>query len=171
MRAKSKFSLYILISTIVVLLSAGTFLNILSVGDRAPEFTVARLDGKDSIRLKDFRGKLVIVDLWSPTCPHCREANQFLPIIMAPYKDKKIAFVMIAIDMDTTTLRPVIKDDKLNFAIHGYDPFDGGAKTMIDYEATGTPCINVVDEKGNLLAVNIDYKQLKKFLKKQYPSK
>jgi len=170
MKAKSKFSLYIVIATIIVLLSAGTFLNMLSVGDRAPDFTVAGLN-KDSIRLKDYRGNLVIVHLWSPTCPHCREANQFIPIIMAPYKNKKIAYIMIAIDMDTSTLRSVIKEDKLNFAIHGYDPFDGAAKTMIDYEATGTPSINVVDEKGNLLAVNIGYKQLKKFLKNHYSTK
>jgi thiol-disulfide isomerase/thioredoxin len=169
MKAKNKISLYIVIATIIVLLSAGTFLNMLSIGDRAPGFTVGGLD-RDSIRLKDYRGKLVIVHLWSPTCPHCREANEFIPIIMAPYKDKKIAYIMIAIDMDTSTLRPVIKEDKLNFAIHGYDPFDGAAKTMVDYEAMGTPSINVVDEKGNLLAVNIGYKQLKKFLKNHYPS-
>ena len=171
MKTKGKISVYILILSIGAILSAGTFLTILSVGDKAPNFTVAALDGGDSIHLTDYKGKLVIVHLWSPTCPHCREANQFIPIIMAPYKDKKIAYVMIAIDMDTSTLRPVIKEDKLNFAIHGYDPFDAAAKTMMDYQAPGTPSISVVDEKGNLIAVDITYKELKKFLKKKYPNK
>jgi len=147
---------------------AANYSTNLFIGDKAPEFTVAALNGVDSISLYDYRGKIVIVHLWSPTCPHCREANKYLPDIMAPYKKANIAYVMISIDMDTTTLRPVIQEDKLNFAIHGYDPFDGSAKTMIDYEAPGTPSINVVDEKGNVLALNITYLQLKKFLKKRF---
>lgn len=138
------------------------------VGEKAPAFTVAALDGGDSISLDDYKGKVVIVHLWSPTCPHCREANKALQGIMAPYKKINLAYVMIGIDSDTSTLRPVIKEDKLNFAIHGYDPFDGAAKTMRAYEAPGTPCINVVDEKGNLIAVNITTNELKKLLKKKF---
>lgn len=147
---------------------AATQLRNLFIGGKAPAFTVAALNGVDSISLNDYKGKIVIVHLWSPTCPHCREANKYLPGIMAPYKKANIAYIMISIDIDTTTLRPVIQEDKLDFAIHGYDPFDGSAQTMIDYEAPGTPCINVIDEKGNLLAINITYLQLKKFLKKRF---
>lgn len=140
----------------------------LTIGGKAPAFTVAALNGVDSISLSDYKGKVVIVHLWSASCTHCREANKYLPAIMAPYKKANLAYVMIAIDMDTTILRTVIEEDKLNFAIHGSDPFDGSAKTMLDYDAPGTPCINVVDEKGNLVAINITYIQLKKFLKKRF---
>ena len=159
---------FIVLTILSMAFVAATYSTKLFIGDKAPAFTVAALNGPDSISLNDYRGKIVIVHLWSPTCPHCREANKYLPDIMAPYKKANIAYIMISIDMDTTTLRPVIEQDKLNFAIHGYDPFDGSAKTMIDYEAPGTPCINVVDEKGNLLAINITYQQLKKFLKKRF---
>ena len=161
-------NIFIALSLLSIAFIAATNYTKLTIGGKAPGFTVAALNGVDSISLSDYKGKIVIVHLWSPTCPHCREANKYLPGIMAPYKKANIAYVMISIDMDTTTLRPVIEEDKLNFAIHGYDPFDGSAKTMIDYEAPGTPCINVVDEKGNLLAVNITYLQLKKFLKKRF---
>lgn len=147
---------------------ATTFSTNLSVGDKAPVFTVAALDGGDSISLNDYKGKVVIVHLWSATCPHCRETNKYLPAIMAPYKKANLAYIMIAIDIDTTTLRPVIKEDKLDFAIHGYDPFDGGAKTMLAYEAPGTPSINIVDEKGNVIAMNVTDNQLKKFLKQRF---
>jgi thiol-disulfide isomerase/thioredoxin len=159
---------FIILAILGMAFIAATGHTKISVGDKAPDFKVAALNGVDSISLRDYRGKIVIVHLWSPTCPHCREANKYLPGIMAPYKKANIAYVMISVDMDTTTLRPVIQEDKLNFAIHGYDPFDGSAKTMMDYEAPGTPCINVVDEKGNLMAVNITHQQLKKFLKKHF---
>lgn len=158
----------IILSILSLAFIAATYSTELVIGEKAPSFTVANLNGGDSISLDDYRGKIVIVHLWSPTCPHCREANKYLPSIVTPYKKEKLAYIMIAIDVDTTTLRPVIKEDKLNFAIHGYDPFDGAAKTMLAYEAPGTPCINIVDEKGNLLAKNVTTNQLKKFLKKKF---
>jgi len=151
-------------------LIAATYTSTLFIGDKAPDFTVAALNSPDSISLHNYKGKIVVVHLWSPTCPHCREANKYIPDIVAPYKNANLAYIMISIDTDTSTLRPVIKEDKLNFAIHGYDPFDGGAKTMLAYEAPGTPCINIVDEKGNLVGVNITFLQLKKYLKKRFPA-
>lgn len=150
-------------------LIAATYSSTLFIGDKAPEFTVAAINGNDSISLHNYAGKVVVVHLWSPTCPHCREANKSIPAIVAPYKNANLAYIMISIDPDTSTLRPVIKEDKLNFAIHGYDPFDGAAKTMLAYEAPGTPSINIVDEKGNLVGANVTVAQLKKFLKKRFP--
>lgn len=159
----------LLLFTVSILFIASIEKETLKIGAKAPAFTVAALNGVDSISLNDYRGKIVIVHLWSPTCPHCRETNKVLPGIIGPYSKKaNLAYIMIAIDMDTLTLRPVIEEDKLNFAIHGYDPFDGSAKTMIDYEAPGTPCINIVDEKGNLVAANVTDDQLRRYLKKRF---
>ncbi len=161
----------LLLFAVSILFIASIEKETLKVGEKAPAFTVAALNGVDSISLHNYRGKVVIVHLWSPTCPHCRETNKYLPEIVAPYKKANLAYIMIAVDMDTTILRPVIEEDKLNFAIHGYDPFDGSAKTMMDYEAPGTPCINIVDEKGNLVAANVTDEQLKKYLKKRFSRK
>ena len=159
----------LLLFAVSILFIASIERETIKVGEKAPAFTVAALNGVDSISLSDYKGKIVIVHLWSPTCPHCRETNKVLPGIIRPYSKKaNLAYIMIAIDMDTLTLRPVIEEDKLNFAIHGYDPFDGSAKTMMDYEAPGTPCINIVDEKGNLVGVNVTDDQLKKYLKKRF---
>jgi thiol-disulfide isomerase/thioredoxin len=160
----SNFS--IIIAILAMAFVAATYATNLSVGSKAPDFTVAALNGRDSILLHNYIGKVVVVHLWSSTCPHCRETNKSLPLIMESYKNANIAYIMIAIDIDTTTLRPVINEDKLNFAIHGYDPFDGAAKTMVAYEAPRTPSINIVDEKGNIVACNVSTSQLKKILKK-----
>ena len=169
MKRFTKRSIFLMLLFISIVFLSSTPRTALKVGDKAPAFTVAALNGVDSISLKNYRGKIVIVHLWSPTCPHCRETNKNLPAIIGPYSKKaNLAYIMIAIDMDTLTLRPVIEEDKLNFAIHGYDPFDGSAKTMMDYEAPGTPCINIVDEKGNLAGVNVTDEQLKRYLRKRF---
>jgi peroxiredoxin len=168
MKSLKTLSIILFSSLFFLIFTSFIYSSQLLVGDKAPDFTVATLSG-DSITLRQYRGSVVIVHLWSPTCPHCRETNKTLPEIVAPYKNSNLAYVMIAIDSDTSTLRPVIKEDKLNFAIHAYDPYDGAAKTMLAYEAPGTPSINIVDEKGNLVAANVTSAQLKKYLKKHFP--
>lgn len=140
------------------------------IGKKAPDFTVTKLNG-DSISLHDYKGKVVIVHLWSQTCPHCRLMNETLPDLVKPYKNSNLAYIMISIDVDTSTLRTAIKEDALDFAIHAIDPYDGAAKTMIKYQAPGTPCVNIVDEKGILIAANVTDVQLSKFLKKKFPQK
>jgi hypothetical protein len=75
--------------------------------------------------------------------------NKTLPGIVNPYRKSNFAYIMINIDTDTIGWRKIIKEDKLDFAIHAVDPYDGAAKTVINYNAPGTPCINVADEKGN----------------------
>src|ERR1700740_92941 len=88
------------------------------VGEKAPDFTVAALKG-DSISLHDYKGKVTVVHLWSHTCPHCRLMNESLPYIVAPYKKANLAYIMIDIDTDTSGWRGVIREDHLEFAIHG----------------------------------------------------
>jgi peroxiredoxin len=160
--------IYPIILIIPVIIIAARFAIPIKIGDKAPDFTLVTVKG-DSISLNNYKGKVVVIHLWSHTCPHCRLMNQTLPDIVAPYKKSNLAYIMIDIDTDTSGWRGIIKEDKLDFAIQASDPFDGEAKTAIAYNLTGTPCVNVADEKGYLIALNISDVQLKKILKKCFP--
>lgn len=167
---KRNLSYLLLLCFPILMMAAGMATTPIKVGDQAPAFTVSKLDG-DSISLNNYKGKLVVVHIWSHTCPHCRFMNQTLPDVVNPYRKSNMAYIMIDIDTDTTNWRSIIKEDRLNFAIHGSDPHDGASKVFADYNGQGTPCINIVDEKGKLVAVNITSDtQLKKFLHKKFPA-
>lgn len=167
---KKKLSYLLLICFPLLMMAAITVTTPIKVGDKAPAFTVAKLDG-DSLSLNHYKGKLVVVHIWSHTCPHCRFMNQTLPAMVTPYTKANMAYIMIDIDIDTTGWRSIIREDKLSFAIHGSDPHDGASKVFTDYDGHGTPCINIVDEKGKLVALNITSDvQLKKFLRKKFPA-
>jgi peroxiredoxin len=166
-----KQNLYFALLLIIPIIIAITFREpSLNVGDKAPAFTLSRLNG-GTASLHDFKGKITVVHLWSHTCPHCRSMNQTLPEEVRPYLNSTIAYLMISIDEDTSGLRKVIQEDKLDFAIHLLDPHDVKSKTMIEYNAKGTPCLNIVDEQGKILALNISEDQFEKYLTKKKGTK
>ncbi|HVD98256.1 MAG TPA: TlpA disulfide reductase family protein [Cytophagaceae bacterium] len=156
MNGIKKYFLSILCLALLVGLAAARFiLPPIQPGDDAPDFTLYKLGG-GTVSLHDYKGKTTVVHIWSHTCPHCRKLDQTLPDIVRPYRKSNIVYIMIDIDSDTIGWRDIVKEDKLNFAIHALDPHDGASKIMEDYNAPGTPCINIVDRKGKLTAVNIN---------------
>jgi peroxiredoxin len=60
-----------LLLAIVVLTGRGMQAQAPKVGQRAPAFTLASIDG-DSVRLSQFRGQPVVLKFWATWCPTCR---------------------------------------------------------------------------------------------------
>jgi peroxiredoxin len=46
----------------------------LQIGDKAPDFTLQSIDGKN-ISLSDFQGKTVVLYVWATTCKTCLESE------------------------------------------------------------------------------------------------
>jgi thiol-disulfide isomerase/thioredoxin len=72
--------------------------------NKAPEFTLASIDGKD-IKLSDYKGKVVIVDFWATWCGPCRRGIPDLIEIQKQYGED---VVVIGISLDTETKGDVI---------------------------------------------------------------
>ena len=51
---------------------ASEWVNSVAVGDIAPDFQLEDMEGKQ-VSLSDFRGKVVLVNLWATWCPPCIE--------------------------------------------------------------------------------------------------
>jgi cytochrome c biogenesis protein CcmG/thiol:disulfide interchange protein DsbE len=86
------------------------------VGQPAPDFTLASLAGGD-ISLKDFRGKVVLVDFWATWCGPCRMAMPHFQDLSVIYKDD---LVVIAVSLDQEPLKvvpPYIKTTGLTFNV------------------------------------------------------
>lgn len=72
----------------------------LKPGAPAPAFTLSDEHGRP-VSLADFRGKVVVIDFWGVGCGPCiYDIQKTLPAIHQTYKDKKVVFLNICVDVD-----------------------------------------------------------------------
>ena len=74
--------------------AAGLLSPALQVGDRAPDFSLADLDG-EPIRLADFAGRPVIVNFWASWCVPCVEEFPILAQAIEEHADIGLAVIGI----------------------------------------------------------------------------
>ncbi|RUM93506.1 MAG: TlpA family protein disulfide reductase [Thiothrix sp.] len=100
------------------------FLLCLSVTANAavPEFSAKDLDG-NTHSLKDYRGKMVVVNYWATWCPPCREELPALAIFHEAHKDKD-AIVLGADSEKITTekLKEFVEEQMLDYPVFPLGP-------------------------------------------------
>jgi thiol-disulfide isomerase/thioredoxin len=67
------------------------------VGTPAPDFTLSDLKG-NAFTLKQFRGKVVFLDFWTPWCDPCREEFPALDALYKKYRNDGLEVIGIDID-------------------------------------------------------------------------
>ena len=87
-----------------------------SVEYNAPKLTLVNLSGKPE-SLEDYRGQVVLVNLWATWCPPCKDE---LPVLQAYYEDHQLeGFVVIGIDSQEKyeSVDAYIKTTNVNYPI------------------------------------------------------
>jgi peroxiredoxin len=114
-------------------------------------FTVPTPDGK-SIRLSDYRGKVVFLNFWATWCPPCKEEMPSMERLYQRFKTRGLVVLAVSVDAEgAQVVVPFVKEHKLTYAI-GLDP---KMTLALDYGVRGLPSSFFVDKKGNLAALAI----------------
>ncbi|MCR8560611.1 AhpC/TSA family protein [Mucilaginibacter sp. BJC16-A38] len=137
-----------------------------SVGHKAPDFTVAGIDGKP-IKLSDYKGKYVMLDFWASWCAPCRAENPNVVKQYAIYKPLGLNILGISLDQDKAKWEQAIAADKLTWS-HGSDlkNFEGPTERLFHVEAI--PSNFIIDPQGIIVAKNITGADLEEFLNKTF---
>jgi peroxiredoxin len=137
-----------------------------SVGHKAPDFTVAGIDGKP-IKLSDYKGKYVMLDFWASWCAPCRQENPNVVKQYAIYKPLGLNILGISLDQDKTKWVQAVAADKLTWS-HGSDlkNFEGPTERLFHIEAI--PSNFIIDPQGIIVAKNITGADLEEYLKKTF---
>ena len=85
-------------------------------GSTAPDFTLPLLSGGEA-SLSDYRGKVVMLNIWATTCTSCREEFPSMERLYQNMKAKGLPFEMLAASTDkkgAEQINPFITDIKVS---------------------------------------------------------
>lgn len=146
-------SLIVTIALIVVSLvqddSSLESVKMSSIGEGipAPDFTFPGLDGKNT-SLSDYKGKVVLVNIWATWCPPCVEEMPSMQKLYNEFNGKNFEILAVSIDAaGIDAVAPFMKKHKLSFPAL-MDP-NGTIKSM--YRVTGIPESFIIDKQGILV--------------------
>ncbi len=120
------------------------------VGQPAPDFTIALLDGS-WLTLSALRGKVVVVNFWASWCPPCADELPDLQRVWSAYSERGVTLVGVAFSDEEAAVRDFIERFSLTYPVG----LDENGRVAGRYGITGVPETFVVDANGNVAAVHI----------------
>ncbi|WP_292265423.1 TlpA disulfide reductase family protein [Butyricimonas sp.] len=121
-------------------------------GNIAADFTYPDKNGKD-VSLSDFKGKVILVDVWATWCNPCRAEIPHLKRLEEEMCDTDIVFLGVSVDKakDQQKWLDFIKQEQLG----GIQLFASGwGKITKDYKINGIPRFMVFDKNGNIVSID-----------------
>lgn len=149
-----KYSIKILLVLLLAVFISSSALAA-RINEAATEFTLQSLDGK-TVRLGDFKGKVIFLDFWASWCFPCKQELPELNKFMNGMKDKDV--VVLAVNIDKK--RSHAEDFLIGMGIisKGFIVLlDTDSKTIASYGAAAMPTSFVIDREGIVRYVHFGY--------------
>lgn len=127
----------------------------IGIGKIAPDFSAPDTAG-NTVALKDFRGKYVLIDFWASWCGPCRAENPHVVAAYEKYKNKN--FTILAISLDKADGKDAwlkaIRQDKLAWT-HISELRHWNSAIAKQYFVRGIPQNFLIGPDGKILASNL----------------
>ena len=121
------------------------------VGQRAPAFSLERLNGSGTVSLASFRGKAVVLNFFASWCTPCKREAPALEQVWRDYRSQGV--VVLGIDIHDQS-----SDARRFLAAHGvtYPTLGGASEAMIaNYGISGLPVTYVLNRHGRVVGGEI----------------
>ena len=142
------------IPSMVTLKERVEMMKAVSVGQKAPDFTMNDVDGNPVTLYSKVGAKLLLLDFWAAWCGPCRQEN---PHVVKVYNEfRKKGFDVFGVSLDRTREDWVkgIADDKLTWThVSDLQYWNNAAARM--YAVNAIPANFLLDENGVIVARNL----------------
>jgi len=129
--------------------------NLRWIGQAAPTFNARTLDGRQ-ISLRDFEGRVVLIDFWASWCPPCIAMLPDLQNVYAKYRTRGFEVIGMSLDRTRSDLFGFLRSNDMPW-IHVHE----NAEIVADrYGVEGIPMTFLLDRRGTIAAVNLHGERL-----------
>jgi peroxiredoxin len=113
----------------------------------APDFTLPGLNG-ELISLSDFKGYVVLVNVWATWCPPCVYEMPSMEKLYQKFKSDHFKILAISIDLPgAKAVAPFMKKHNLTFEAL----IDPAGTIQTAYGVYGIPQSFIIDKQGNII--------------------
>ncbi len=136
----------------------------LEVGAVAPEIALPDTSNQ-TISLKSFNGKYVLINFWASWCSECREQTRHLIKTYQKYKEKGFMVYQVSLDKTKKSWREAIEQDEIPY-VNVSDLKFWNSKAAKLYKVENIPYNVLIDRKGEIVEKNIRLTKLDSVLNK-----
>jgi cytochrome c biogenesis protein CcmG, thiol:disulfide interchange protein DsbE len=111
------------------------------VGATAPNFTIH--DGAQTVRLSQYRGKIVVLNFWASWCTYC--AAEWPSLEQLQQQVPNLVVLAVAFDSDPSDYRQYVIDNQLHNMTVVFDATD---RSNLAFGTTRPPETYIIDKKG-----------------------
>jgi cytochrome c biogenesis protein CcmG/thiol:disulfide interchange protein DsbE len=117
----------------------------------APEFTLKDANGA-SVKLSDYRGKVVLLNFWATWCGPCAMEIPWFTEFQQQYKSKGFEVLGVSMDDDGWgVVKPYIKDHNINYRI----VLGNDSVTQLYGGVDSLPTSFLIDQQGRIAYVHV----------------
>ncbi|HEY33040.1 MAG TPA: redoxin domain-containing protein [Dehalococcoidia bacterium] len=123
------------------------------IGHRAPDFTLVDLEG-NTVRLSDFRGKVVFLNFWATQCLPCLVEMPDMEELYQEYRDEGVVIIGVNVGEPKSIVSYFVEENGYSWTF----VIDTTGEVFIGgYEVIGIPSSFFIDRAGIIRAINRGY--------------
>ncbi|KQC01459.1 TlpA disulfide reductase family protein [Pedobacter sp. Hv1] len=123
-------------------------MELLEPGKKAPSFAFKDITGKE-YSLFDFKGKTVVINIWSTSCHFSMDEVPYYEKMMAKFQDS-VTFINLSNEPFTKETLAFLNQHQAFIGVHGYAG-GFGSNFHQNYFINGTPRYMIIDKNGNIV--------------------
>ncbi|PKR79824.1 alkyl hydroperoxide reductase [Brumimicrobium salinarum] len=123
-------------------------------GEKAKEIALPNPEG-DTVRLSDYKGKVVLLDFWAAWCGPCRRENPNVVKLYKQYHDQGFEVFSVSLDRTKDKWVQAIEQDGLIWEAHVSDLKFWQSPAAKAYKVSSIPFTVLIDREGNVIQTNL----------------